>query len=64
MERGISRERIERVARMYKRNQDACRALSITLQSFSRLCRKYDVETPSARHLRALRQCCSRAVTA
>ena len=62
MERGISRERVERVARMYKSNRDACSALSITLQSFSRLCRKYDVETPYARHCRALRQCRSNAV--
>jgi hypothetical protein len=56
MERGISRERIERVARLYRSNQDASRALSITLRSFSRLCRKYDIETPYARHCRGLRE--------
>lgn len=64
MERGISRERVERVARIYKSNQDASRALSITLRSFSRLCRKYGIETPYARHCRALRQCRGRAVAA
>ena len=54
MERGISRERVERVARMYRSNQDACRALNITLRSFSRLCNKYEIETPYARHRRSL----------
>ena len=49
MERGISREQIERVARIYKTNQDASQALGITMRSFGRLCRKYQVETPYAR---------------
>ena len=50
--KGFSREQIERVARMYKCNQDASRALGITIRSFSRLCRKYDIESPFARRQR------------
>ena len=49
MERSISRERIERVARIYKSNQDAGRALGIDPRSFSRLCRRYGVQTPYVR---------------
>ena len=50
--RGFSREQIERVARIYKCNQDASRALGITIRSFSRLCRKYEIESPFARRQR------------
>ena len=50
--KGFSREQIERVARMYKCNQDASRALGITIRSFSRLCRKYEIESPFARRQR------------
>lgn len=56
MNRGISREQIERVARVYKSNQDASRALGITIRSFSRLCRKYQVESPYDRKCRMLRE--------
>jgi len=56
MNRGISREQIERVARIYKSNQDASRALGITIRSFSRLCRKYEVESPYARKRRDLQE--------
>ena len=51
---GISLEQIERVSRIYKSNQDASRALGITIRSFSRLCRKYHVESPHTRHGRIL----------
>ncbi len=54
--KGFSREQIERVARMYKCNQDASRALGITIRSFSRLCRKHDIESPFARRQRQHRQ--------
>jgi hypothetical protein len=47
-----SRESVERVARMYKSNQDASRALGITMRSFARLCREYEVETPYVRKIR------------
>ncbi len=53
----ISRDRIERVARIYASNQDASRALGIALRSFSRLCRRYEVETPYARKRRRLQEC-------
>lgn len=52
MNRGIDQSTIERVARMYKSNQEACAALGITLRSFGRLCRKYGVETPWVRKRR------------
>ena len=52
MNKGFNREQIERVARMYRCNQDASRALGITIRSFSRLCRKYDIESPFARQQR------------
>ncbi|MDP7361925.1 MAG: hypothetical protein QF768_04925 [Candidatus Latescibacteria bacterium] len=48
-ERGMERERSERVARMYSSNDLASKALGITARSFSRLCRKYGIETPYAR---------------
>ena len=57
MDRCLSREQIERAARLYKRVCDASQALGITSRSFSRLCRKYGVETPWGRKRR------SRAVT-
>ncbi len=61
MNRGIDRESIVRTARMYRSNQDASAALGITLRSFSRLCHKYDVETPYARRRGQLRQVSARA---
>jgi hypothetical protein len=54
MNRGIDRQQIERVARMYRSNQDASRALGITIRSFNRLCHKYEVESPYYRHRRLL----------
>ena len=48
-ERGMERERIERVARMYSTNDLASKALVITARSFSRLCRTHGIETPYAR---------------
>ena len=50
----ITRDRIERVARIYASNQDASQALGIAMRSFSRLCRRYEVETPYARRRRRL----------
>ncbi len=52
MNRGFSKGQIERVARMYKCNGDASLALGITIRSFSRLCRKYDIESPYNRKRR------------
>ena len=61
--KGFSREQIERVARMYKCNQDASRALGITIRSFSRLCRKYEIESPFARRQRQRGQMRPKALT-
>lgn len=47
----ISRERVERVARMYRTNQMASAALGIHLGTFSRLCRKYGIQTPHERKM-------------
>lgn len=49
MGKAISRERIERAARMYKTNIDASKALGIIPSSFGKLCRQWNIETPWAR---------------
>ena len=54
MKTGVSQEQIERTARIFRRVEDASRALGITPRSFSRLCRKYDIETPYMRRRRHL----------
>ena len=56
MNRGFTREQIERVARVYKQNQDVSQALGITMRSFGRLCRKYGVETPYSRKCRLIKE--------
>jgi hypothetical protein len=56
MDKGITRGQIERVARLYKSNQHAGQALGIETRSFSRLCRRYRIETPYARARRRRRQ--------
>ena len=48
----FSRERIERVARLYRDNVAAGQALCIAPGSFYRLCRRYGIETPTARRKR------------
>ena len=45
----IARERLERVARIYKSNKEASAALGIAPASFSRACRRHGIETPYAR---------------
>ena len=55
-ERGIDRERLERVSRLYASNDLASQALGITARSFSRLCRRHGIETPYARRLRQLHE--------
>lgn len=61
MSRGFDRDTIERVARIYKSNQDACSALGITLRSFGRLCSKYQIETPYVKRQRQRSTAASRA---
>lgn len=45
----ISKERIQRAARMYSSNIAASQALGITPETFGRLCRHYDIRTPIER---------------
>ena len=45
--RGISKEAVERVARIYHTNTDAAKALGIASTSFSRLGKKYGIPPPS-----------------
>ena len=55
----ITQDRIERVARIYHNNQDASRALGIAMRSFSRLCRRFEIETPYARKRRRMKEAAS-----
>ena len=57
MNRGFTKETIERVARIYKSNQDAGVALGITMRSFGRLCRKFGIETPYSKRRRLVSEC-------
>ena len=50
----VSRDAVERVARMYNQNKDASLALGISLRYFARLCRHYGIETPYARRRRRI----------
>ena len=52
MDKHITREAVERVARIYKSNKDAGAAMGIRSRSFARLCRQYGIETPYAREQR------------
>ena len=47
--RVVSKEEVVRAARMYHTNADAAAALGIPRDSFSKLCQRHGVETPSAR---------------
>ena len=52
----VTRDRIERAARVYRSNTDAARAMGIAHQTFVRLCREYGVETPGGRKSRLRRE--------
>lgn len=52
----IGKERLERVARIYKSNKDASQVLGIAPGSFSRACRKYGIETPFVRQQKRRRK--------
>ena len=45
----IDKERLERVARIYKSNKDASQVLGIAPGSFARACRRFGIETPYVR---------------
>lgn len=53
----ISKERIERAARIYASNNDAGLALGIAPGSFGRLCRRYGIQTPRQRRKGAAARC-------
>ncbi len=55
-DKGFTREQVERVARIYHTVSDAGRAMGITPRSFSRLCRKYDIDTPWKRKRRSRKE--------
>lgn len=63
MDKQITRERLERVARMYKSNEDASQALGIKMRSFGRLCRNHGIETPYVRKCRLRREAARRGAT-
>jgi hypothetical protein len=44
----ISRQCVERMARIYANNQDASRALGPAFASFVQLCRRYGIRFPGA----------------
>lgn len=48
----IAKERIERVARIYKSNREASRALGMAPESFARACRRYRIDTPYMRQMK------------
>jgi transposase-like protein len=54
--KGIDRQRVERVARLYASSKDASQALGILLGSFGRICRRYGIESPHARRRRRLQE--------
>ena len=50
--KGIDKESLEHVARLYNQNKDASQALGIISHHFARLCLSHGIETPHARHRR------------
>ena len=56
MDKHITREDIERVARIYSSNKEAGVAMGIQSRSFARLCRKYEIESPYTRKQRRRRK--------
>ena len=45
----LTRDRIERAARIYRSNREAAQALGCNPNSFGRACRKYGIKTPKER---------------
>lgn len=48
----ISKERAERVARMYKTNSAAEEALGVSRGQLTKICRRFNIETPRERSMR------------
>ena len=53
--RGISRERLERAARIYNSSAGAGEALGIAGPTFSRICKEHGILTPAQRKKEARR---------
>jgi hypothetical protein len=49
------RDSIERIARMYKSNQEAAAAMGLSTGHFVRLCRRFGIPTPHARRRERLK---------
>ena len=49
MAKAMTRDRVERAARVYNTNIAASKALGINPDWFGHLCRKWGIETPHAR---------------
>lgn len=45
----VSKDALERVARMYKSNKEASQAIGLHPRSFARLCRQHGILTPYVR---------------
>ena len=50
--KNLSRETLERAARVYRHDKDAAIALGIGAATFVSCCEKFEIETPSARRRR------------
>lgn len=55
--KNLQLDRLARVARIYKTNKDAYRALGVSPAVFTRLCREHGIETPLERRRRTGRPC-------
>ena len=53
MSHAIPKERVERAARIYRSNHEAAAAMGIKPGSFSRLCKKYGIDSPTQRRKKA-----------
>lgn len=56
MSTAYTRERLERVCRLYRTAQDAARALGLTTSAFYRLCKQHGLATPAQRRRQAQRK--------
>ena len=56
MKKALPIEQLERASRLYKKSREAARALGISEQHYTRLCRKHNIETPYRRQQRLRRQ--------
>ena len=55
MQSVITKERLERIARIYKTNKDAGSAIGMHPGAFARLCRQHGIVTPYVRQRRETR---------